>query len=336
MKKIKFTLLFSLVLIPLIYSQKIHQPLEILLLLEESSLAYEINLLDKPIPYPDRSKNLVEHNFYRMEQDNQIKSFPYLLSNEGKLVYEKAELAFSNKNFDKAREFYQEVLVLNPNFHKALTYIGQTFGIQRNLEEAEKWYKKAIEANYIDYMAHWFLADIYKMKGEKEKAINEISIAAVLNRNNPRIQQSMDAIYRIGKLKVTNWNFNPQVQLDSLAPEQIKIFAQGDWMGYALVKALWRYEPGYKASMGVARNMFSSLEEKEAILSLMSNKKKKTLKKFPELKALDMALQEGMIDEYIVYEILLPEHPDAVLQLKKEFIEDIGKYVMKIRGKSKK
>ena len=200
-------------------------------------------------------------------------------------------------------------------------------------EKAIEWYKKTIELNYIDYMAHWFLADAYKKENKLKKALDEITIAMILNRNNPRIKLSFDAIYELNKLKSPDWTFTPQIQIDSTGEDQVKVAYGKDWLGYALVKALWSYEPGYKESMGADENSFSIYEELEAFASLMTSFTKKKLKKNPQFSALQRSIDKEMVNEFIYYEILLPEYPFVANQFPKETIESIKDYIIEIRGK---
>ena len=63
--------------------------------------------------------------------------------------------------------------------------------------------------------------------------------------------------------------------------------------------------------------------------------KKSTIKKNPEFKALKLALDKQMIDEYIFYEVLLPQYPFVAYQLPEEFVNGIKDYVLQVRGKMK-
>lgn len=216
-----------------------------------------------------------------------------------------------------------------------MTYIGQTYEIEGDFDNAIEWYEKTISLNYIDYMAHWFLADAYKMRGELDLAVDEITIAMILNRNNPRIEKSLSDIYKLKKLKTDDWTFNPQIKIDSTGIDEVSISFSPDWLGYAMVKAVWKYEPGYKESMGVTSGSFSTIEEKECFISLMTSFDKKRLKKHPEFKALKLSLDKKMIDEFIFYEIILPEYPFVAYQLTEEFLNEIKDYVKEIRGNKK-
>jgi tetratricopeptide (TPR) repeat protein len=315
--------------------QQIHSPAEILKIMEKSPISYELNALKKEFLPQDRTENLNYNQYYRTNDGSQISTFEYKIDSNAQAYLSKAEEYFQEKKFSLARELYLEALRADSSYFKVMTYIGQTYGIEGNFDKAIEWYNKTISLNYIDYMAHWFLADAYKIKGELDKAVDEITIAMILNRNNPRIVKSLNEIFELKKLKTNYWTFNPQMEIDSIGINKVRVSFNSDWLGYAMVKALWKYEPGYKKSMGVSDDSFSTIEEKECILSLMTSFDKKKLKKHPEFRALQVALDKKMIEEYIFYEIVLPELPFVAYQLPVEFINDIKKYVIEVRGKLK-
>lgn len=331
MRKIIFLILALQV--STISSQEIHSPTEILKILEKSKVSYELSILTDEIQPLDRSNNLNYHNYYRIIKDNQILTQEFKLNDTGEAFSKKAEEYFNSGQPGLAREMYQNMLQENPEYYKVMTYIGQTYGIEKDYDNAIKWYQKSIDKNYIDYMAHWFLADTYITKNKPKEALKEITIAMILNRNNPRIRKSFEEIYSKNKLKTPSWVFTPQVRIDSVGENKVKIEFNEDWLGYALVKALWAFEPNYRESMGGQKGVFSTTEELEAIANLANAFDKKKLKRYPEFKALQNAIDNEMVNEFIFYEIVLPRFPNVVYQLPKDFIENISSYVITIRGK---
>jgi tetratricopeptide (TPR) repeat protein len=335
MRKIILTFgLFTFICL-ITFGQQIHTSAEIFKIMGKSPISYELAELETVIAAPDRTENLNYNHYYRVIENNQLITYKYEESEEVSIYLKKAEKFFSDRQFQDAREMYLKVLELDSTYYEVMTYVGQTYGIEKDFEKAIEWYTKTIELNYIDYMAHWFLADAYKVQGEIEKAVNEITIAQILNRNNPRINKSLNEIYNLEKINNPSWIFNPQIQIDSVGINKVKIAFHLDWLGYAMVKALWLYEPQYKESMGVENGSFSTLHEKECFVSLMSTFTKKKLKRYPEFKALKLALDKDMITEYIFYEIYLMDYPFIAYQLPEEFIENIKSYVIKIRSKTK-
>lgn len=331
MKKLSSILILSLLTIVSL-AQELHGPGEILKIMENSNVTYNLDVLSNPILCPDRSDNLNSNDVYRVTTDSSIMTYSYNIKPEALPFFEKAETHFTNRNLDSARIYYEKVLENDPSYFKVMTYLGQIQGTMRNLNQALEWYNKSIANNYIDYMAHWFIADIYKMQGEIDKAVNEITIASILNRNNPRIKASQLDIYKIAKIKNEDWCFVPQCEI-SKENNEVKIAFNEYWIGYAMAKALWKYEPGYKQSIGVKEDVYSSLEDKECLLNLMAGllNAKKNFKKYPELTTLKSAIENDYLNEFIFYEIVLPDHPNVAYQLSKDFISRIKDYVLKIR-----
>ena len=260
-----------------VFGQEIHTPTEIFKIMEKSPVTYELNALDEEILPQDRTDNLNDNHYYRVIADDQLSTYKYEIDSNVQRCLTKAEDYFHGQKFSLARDMYLKALEMDSSYYEVMTYIGQTFGIEGDFDKAIDWYNRTISLNYIDYMAHWFLADAYKTKGELDKAIDEITIAMILNRNNPRIKKSFNNIYELKGLKTNDWIFNPQIKIDSIGINKVRISFDADWLGYALAKAVWKYEPGYKQSMGASDDSFTTIEEKECFVSLMTSFNKKKL-----------------------------------------------------------
>lgn len=336
-KRISF--LFALLVICnfQLYSQKLHTPSEILKIMEESEITYEFEILKQKIELPDRSNNLVYNDYYHKGDSSSFTTVAFKPTDQIKDYLEKAETYFRASNNSKARELYLKALELDSSYFKLMTYIAQTYGIEKNYDEAINWYKKSIKNNFIDYMAHWFLSDIYIKTGNKKEALREITIASVLNRNNPRIKRAFDEIYKQCRLKNEEWSFLPQYDILKSSNNKVTVRFETNWMGYAITKAIWKYEPNYRENMGETDSTISIIEEKEALVSLMISlsNSKGAFRQFPEFKALKEAFENKYVEEFIVYEIILPEFPLIAMQIPNHFIESVSEYVLTVRGGKK-
>ena len=319
-----------------IRGQELHDPAGIFKILESSKISYNITELKEPIESPDFSNNLNLNNAYRIESDSGLFVYGYSLEEGARQYFEKAEEYFNARNLDSAVVYYEKVLEIQPNYYKVMTYIGQMKGSLGRLDEALDCYKKTIEINYIDYLAHYLISDIYRLKGDLDNAINEITIARILNRNNPRMAELQFKLYKEKKLNTEDWYFNPQYSIAQNESGDVEIKMNLDWMGYALTKAVWEFEPGYKESMGVEKGTYSSLEEKEALIVLYTgllNMGKKAIKKNADFINLENAIENDYLTEFILYEIVLPKHPNVAYQLPKEQIENLKEYLLSTRHK---
>lgn len=315
-------------------SQNIHSTSEILQLITDSKLAYEVSKLDKPVVCKDYSDKLNSNNCYRVSTDSNIKTLAYSLNKQSMPFFNKAE-EFFKSNPDSALFYYELALNADPELFLVMTFIGQIYENKGNLVNAMEWYKKAIGKNYIDYMAHWFLADAYVATGNLDKAVDEITIAQILNRNNYRIKSSMNKIFSKAKRSTNEWYFNPQIEIKRNSEKSIRVAMDEKWFGYGITKALWEFEPGYKESMGVNNDQHSIIEDRECLVSLLvalDNSKTNT-DNDTQLKILKDAANEKYLDEYILYEIFLLENPMIAYQLPEETILRIKDYILNIRNK---
>ena len=317
------------------YSQEIHTFDEILKNMVNSKTKYEVVDFKDPVKRTDFSNKLNENIYYRVETGSKIDLKKIDL--EGNFVgsFKNAENYFEKGQYDDAIENYEKAYKEEPNAHFLLTLIGQCHALKKDFDEAAKYYKLAIKNNYIDYMAHWFLADIYAGNRNYKDAVREITLASILNRNNPRIFKSLKSIYDNAGIKWLDFQFTPQMTLQKIKEDSIVISFDLNWLVYAMIKAYWKCEPGYKESMGVTGDDdLSMVEEREALANeYYSLKKKNTdLKDKPDLLILEKAIEGKMLDEFIVYEIMLLKHPIAAYTLPKATLELIADYVIKIRS----
>jgi hypothetical protein len=216
-----------------------------------------------------------------------------------------------------------------------MNYIGQMYEHKKDFANTIKWYKMAIRKNYIDYMAHWFLADAYDATGDLKNAADEIVIAQILNRNNQKIKKSAEEIFKKSYLGTADWYFNPQMELKKVSESQISVSVNEKWIGYAMAKALWLYEPGYSKSMGVEQGAYSIIEDRECLISeIVALENSKTeIENDPQLSILKEVADKDFLDEYILYEIVLPQTPFVAYQLPEESILKIKDYILTVRNK---
>ena len=334
MKPTTTLILFLTCITHAVAQQKLHTPAEILKMISDSKLMYEIKILDKPIACSDYSDKLNSHDSYRVVTDSSLYTSQYEINDKARPLLDKAEEYFKANNPYSALMYYRMALDADSTQYYIMTYIGQMYDGQKDYEQSIQWYKKAIEKNYIDYMAHWFLADAYFAINDVNNALDEIVIARILNRNNQRIAASMVNIFKKAKRNTEDWCFNPQIAINKGEDNRIIVEMSADWTAYAMAKALWNFEPGYKESMGVAPDNYTTLEEKECLIAqLIGMENAKTnVKKDPQFRILKKAAENNHLEDYMLYEIFLPRSPQAALLLPEQTILSIKDYVLNVRN----
>lgn len=314
-------------------AQDLSSTAEIIRIMEDSDILYNFEVVDLEITALPGSDQLIYHQYYRKTgPDGSFSTMQYNpLPTELQALMDQAEKHFSNNEIAQAQEFYKEILTLDSTYYKAQTYLGQTYGIQGDFKTAISLYRQVIQKNYIDYMAHWFLADAFLRTGEPEKALSEIITAHILNRNNPRILNSLNVILQENKKKLKDWKFIPQFEIDSVEGTGVRIRAEEEWLGWAMTEAVWRYEPGFSAD----RKNDIMTKTKQCIIGYISNKDKKDFKKNEGLAAFQAAADKGLIDAFILYEFVLPQYPLVGAQLTEALLEEIAQYLLTIRTEGK-
>ncbi len=341
MKNLVIILTIISVTAPGLRAQKYHTPDQILKILSDSKVMYAINTDDNLQPASIDSLPLNNHGVFWLknadgtkqlmtyeEVDKSIPRFDSLLRDAEKLFME-------NKTTD-ARRVYHTVLGLDAQNSQVMTFIGQTYSSESFDDEAILWYQKAIATNYYDYMAHWFLADAYEKRGEVEKAKKEIITARILNRNNPRLMESLKRIYTTFHSQYSEWNFQPVYSLSKSQEGKVTLtfdHGQPEWLSYALCKALWMYEPGYRESMlKDTRSLPAIVEENECVINLAAgeiNAGRKSTN--PAVMSLLRAADKKMVPDYVVYEIILFRQPGIVFYFDEPTIDRLVEYVLEIR-----
>ncbi len=337
MKTFLSTCLFCLAFLTL-PAQSIHDPMEIIRIMDTSDILYSLDASFTP-DIPDYSERVLLNDFYVDRLSENTTTVKHYEPNDSAVYhYEMAETFFQQRNMEQARNHYQLALKADPTYYKVMVYIGDTYYAQQRYSEALTWYRRAIDSNYIDYLAHWACANALVYLGQQDKALREITIAKVLNRNNPRLTTKLMEIYRLNKKNYNDWYFTPLYELsDDYDAESekitVKIRFKDYWMSYAMAKAVWKYEPGYAEAMD--NNLV--LGEKEAVFAYwMIASSNKAAKKTLPVKVLKLALDNRCYEAYVIYEALLPENPNIALYLGEEGIGMIVDYILDVRSKVKK
>jgi tetratricopeptide (TPR) repeat protein len=342
--KILFEVILGIVFtFSLLFAQDLHNPGEIYDIMENSKLCYSMEMAESLKIEKDTTPILNEHGLYVDYSSGKIpklKSYfnDYESSPEILDLWDKAENDFDEKNYLLAREGYLKIHSKYPKNSQILTFIGQTYESEKNYEEAKKWYKEAIKNNNIDFMAHWFLADAYFLEGKIEEAVDEITIAHILNRNNPRIFKRLKIIYETAGMKYKDWEFLPKYKIFKDDKGEIHLVMdkrEKVWFGYMTCKAVWEFEPGYKENMLENADEVSSVfEEKECFTSLAQyylNLKEEEEIEVEAINTYIETFEDNLASAFLLYEIVLKDNPLLILIVDPGTINVLKKYILEYR-----
>jgi tetratricopeptide (TPR) repeat protein len=288
---------------------------------EKSTVAYLLESLPGDSVLKEDELMVLDPNIYQDTSDGHITLVAYVSSDSINALLATAEGAFAAKDYQAALMLYREMLDIDPQYYYALTLIGDAWYMLEEYDSAVVAFQRAIEKNYINYQSHWFLADTYWKLGEKEKAIKELTIAHVLNRNHSTLKETLMARREEIGRPWKDWEFKPQYILEKVG-NRVHVAAKESWIGYALAKALWKYEPGYRQKMGGKESdtsEWSTLEEKEALAQLIP---------FPEEhETLLKIIDSGYVAEFIYYEIMAVRYPASVVMMPEPVSDRLIEYI---------
>lgn len=313
-------------------------PLEILSFMEASPTQYEIEQLYGDIPH--KNHTIIPHGAYievindkeyqRNYKDNESLE-------ESSWRTKARELTnVENPNYKKARNYYHKILKKNPQNAQIHTFIGETYYEQKNYTEALEWFKKAIDLNPIDYLARWLSAEIFLQYGQTDTAIYAITLAHIYNRNHPRLLKRLIEVYnQHHKIYYRNWSFRPKTYVYKDG-ERVVVTADGIWLTYGMYKAVWNFDPDYqyiKDQQEVTDYIFhQELEATIGTYMTYSALKRDDRRNYPSMNALGYCLDNEMVEEFVMYEILLVNTPTVSYHITPKFMQRLFNYIATIRS----
>jgi tetratricopeptide (TPR) repeat protein len=306
---------------------KLHSPKEIIELMEKSELTYRIGTLKEGKLQPTEKPRQLSYQLYLEKSETGLLVGEYELSPEAKQLFQKGQEFSASKDYEAALKQYQELNKLMPKYSVSLVLIGDMYYNLKKFDQAEEMFKKAIELNYISYNAHWFFADTEWELGNKETAMQEITIAHLLNVGHESLRKKMLSCRRVLNRDWKDWDYLPQYQLSQKGKE-VSVDTDIEWMGYAIAKAIWKYEPNYAEKMSgkeYVNQVVDFSEEKEALISaLASNGDNGKNIRWTQIKQI---VSDGYVNEFILYEIVGRKAPLALVLLPREQFMRLVTYV---------
>jgi tetratricopeptide (TPR) repeat protein len=329
---------------------KIHTPGEFIKIIEQSDITYTFintnkiewtNLTAVPIRPPVIPPSIK----IKYTQDGKASIIRQEAEGEIRKIFEKAFKKLKRKEYKEVLGLYRLALKLDPDYFKIWTNLGHTYYLLGDFERAEQYLSKAVQLNDIGYQERLFLADTYLAKGQKQKALNEITHAYMLSRYNPVVRMSLHQILRENKLRIREDRFTFPFQIKRESPTQCKILFEGtagiDWMTMANCLACWQMEPSFRRliddkeqGLNAQLTMYHEAIMSQAVVITIKINDKQSI--CPQEQLLYSATKDQFLNAMLLWEILGNKYPSLFLVLPKEekarIVEYIKKYVYEGTG----
>lgn len=249
------------------------------------------------------------------------------------VLFEKALHELENDNYEEVKNLYQKAYNLDSLYFKAASNLGDAWSFLGNYKKAEYYLKKAVKLNNAGYQEYLFLANTYDKSGKNNEAIDAITRAFMLNKNNPYLLESLKDILAKNKLKIkeNRLEFPFNVKKTGVRECEIQLAdSQGlNWMPMAKCLAFWKMEPdcqlqlngenAYTAKVKMYRQCF--LSQKEYI-------QKKKMSGYKITSDEEQFLKKIKYENAIIYwEIIAGEEPLFMYYLPVDEREMVVKYI---------
>ncbi|MFK8103989.1 MAG: tetratricopeptide repeat protein [Saprospiraceae bacterium] len=322
---------FTLVLLCLLNwsaAQYLHTPKDIQALMEASTNQYAIDTVSLP---------------HTTEKYLNLNSFAEILTLSSTIeTSEKGEKyrLRGNKNlkkgkYNKAIKSFKKALASKPQDKSLLNALAQAQRGKGDFQASIQSLLKITAENRADYETHLALADNYEALTAKTEALYHISMAHLLNRNDPAILARLKNIYEKFDLHYGDWSFSPQYEI-SKSEEGIRIsYASVPARTYGACKAVWLFEEGYREKMEELSNDPSSIiEEKECLLNALIGYEQMPVDRMviPALELLREIITQEKVNDFIYYEIITRKHPKLFASLSSDKQNQLINYLLVTRN----
>jgi len=285
---------------------------------EQSHLIFQVSPFETGVS--DEAASAVElgDRFFIEETRGTITLREYQLRPGVQRLFDEGEEYFKFKAYAEAITSWRAALQLDPSCHFLETMIGDAHFARGDYPQAKKSFQEAIAANRIDYQAHWFLADTYARLGEGDRVVDSLLRAHLYNRHNPRILSRLKQALAESGQTWLEWDFVPLYQLTKTG-DTIGVRAKEEWVGYALAKAVWKFEPDYPDHGPKEETLLNARQEKEAVLMYLAQAKEEA--------RVHGIVAAGFFNEFSLYETAIRKWPQTARLLPAEDVERLVEYL---------
>jgi tetratricopeptide (TPR) repeat protein len=227
-------------------------PAAYLKIVADSKLQYNVGSQPSGTPVEIRTCPDPQGPLRVVERDGEKKLVPWLTSPQaGKLLAQGEKSFQAGEHIDAAARFTLAI-EKDPESIMAHLFLGDAFLIGGNDPEmALAQYQKAIALDPTFPSGHLFAATAYVQLGRKADARNEIVRALTYH-------PLYEPVWKIARGTPQTWGIRPvrshrfeppKGYLGTKGPKGIDVFggANGEWLGYAVCKAVWANEPRFQS-----------------------------------------------------------------------------------------
>ncbi len=315
-----------------IHAQYLHTPSDLENLIKKSSVEYLIDSSDTKIDLLPKTYDTLKQGWrVTKTSEGSLIERPIIKTNKQTRKYQKKAKNRLNKLlYRESIAYYKKILEIFPDNLDVMRSIGSIYQLEKDYETAIYWYENVLDRSKHDFAAHQLLATTHQLNDSPESALYHITAAHLLNRNDSTILSQLKEIYNSQKKPFLDFNFSPIYKITHQDSSKVTVHSQEiPWKAFGICKAFWAFEKGYQEKMiRMSYDPVEDIQTKECLLNavIAYESVEDKEKKYPELKALSLAIGEDLIDQYILYEIISPSYPLNIYLLTDEEFQKLIEY----------
>jgi tetratricopeptide (TPR) repeat protein len=219
----------------------------------------------------------------------------------------------------EARDSYFEALNVDSLYPRIYSWIGDTYFIENQYDEALRWYQRCLEKNPADFQAYRFKADVYERQGKLEEAMDALVSALIYNID---YYYAWDDLHQIGlKLSypVTRHTFKQRCWMEPVGDSTYRMCVDSSlaawpekftaWLGFISTKAVWQVEGKFFEEIKNEKEYYLTLSEvydcfNWLIIIWRELKKENPRLSDGDLDFYDKLAEDGFLQEYVCLEVL--------------------------------
>ncbi len=258
-------------------------------------------------------------------------------------LFEMAAHELENDNYEEVKNLYEKAYQIDSLYFKSASNLGDAWNFLGDYRRAEYYLKRAIQLNDAGYQEYLFLADVYDKTGKKREALDAITYAFMLNKNNPYLLHFLKNILEKNNLclKEDRLQFPFRIKKTGVNECEIQYQTSGGLVWHAMANCLacWEMEPDLQIKLQ-GEDMFSYKVQmyRECLISqgyYLDVLKRGGKKLSKEEESFLEKIRKKHVDSIIYWEIMAGEEPYIMFLLsakeRQMIVEYIRKYVYQSR-----
>ncbi len=250
-------------------------------------------------------------------------------------LFELAAQALENDNYEEVKNLYEKAYIIDSLYFKSASNLGDAWSFLGDYRRAEYYLKRAIQLNDAGYQEYLFLADVYDKTGKKREALDAITYAFMLNKNNPYLLHFLQNILEKNNLCLNEDRLKFPFRIKKTGVKECEIQYQNSddfvWHAMANCLACWEMEPDLQIKLQ-GEQMFSYKVQmyRECLIKqgyYLDILKKGGKKLSDEEEIFLEKVRKKHVDSIVYWEIMAGEEPYIVFLLSAKERQSIVQYI---------